>query len=101
MSKSSQEVLNGTESEKGFQVGFRPIDVRLVAASDPQAVVQGAVRDLDTLGQSTIVTITLDSLLLKAKVNVRKAPDRGENVGITVDTEKLYFFEAHTGKRLS
>lgn len=83
------------------QVGFRPVDVRLTVPDEEGAAVNGEVRQMDTLGQSTIVTVGFDSLELKAKIDTSVAPSRGANVGVEVDSSKLCFFNPETGANLS
>lgn len=99
--ESAKSLLANALNGASLQVGFRPIDVRVLPPTDPETVVRGVVRQVDTLGQSTIVTIKFDSLLLKAKIDVSQAPERGANVGVAVNPSRLFFFESESGTRLS
>jgi multiple sugar transport system ATP-binding protein len=91
-----------SEKLKGgkLKVGIRPKDIQLVAESAETIHAKGRVKDVDTLGQTTVVTIMVGSTETKAKVSTEQAPDRASNVGLVLDDSKLYYFDAETDLRI-
>lgn len=93
--------LLATEVGRGkLKVGVRPKDVQLVPEAAEDSYAKGQVREVDTLGQTTVVNVEIGSLEIKAKVATRAAPERGANVGVTFDSSKLYYFNSDTGLRI-
>lgn len=83
-----------------LKVGIRPKDIRLVSEGSEDVHATGQVRGVDTLGQTTIVTVMIGPVELKVKVPTAQAPDRGSNVGLVLDSAKLYYFDAETDLRI-
>lgn len=95
-----RSLLAGQTGHDIFKVGVRPKDIRLVAEDDTAAHARGRAREVDTLGQTTIVTVEVGPVEIKAKVATRDAPDRNSNIGLILDSSKLYYFNADTGVRI-
>ena len=82
------------------KVGIRPVDMLLLPPGAPEAVVSGRVREVDALGQTTVATIAVGSLEVKAKLSTYQAPDRGSTVGLGLESSKLHYFDAETDRRI-
>ena len=95
-------VAPGAPPSLGGQVlvGIRPKDIRLEAVDVEGVQTTVQVKDLHTLGQTTVVTVMAGSLEMKAKVPTYDAPARESNVGLVVDTEMLHYFDMETRRRI-
>ena len=82
-------------------VGVRPKDIALVSSDSEAAHVGGQVRDVDTLGQTTVVLVMVGGLEMKVKVLTSDAPQRGSEVILALDTTKLHFFDAESTLRVA
>lgn len=83
------------------KVGFRPGDVRILAEGDPSALARAETREVDTLGQASVVGLQLGAVALKARLPTGEAPARGQVVGIAVDRAKLHYFDPGSGARIA
>jgi multiple sugar transport system ATP-binding protein len=81
-------------------IGIRPKDISLSIAENKNAQTQGKVKEVETLGQTSIVVLTIGCLELKAKVATADAPARDSLVNVFLDTSKLHYFSSETQKRL-
>lgn len=90
------------QAEKGGEllVGFRPVELHLPAAAEVAEYQRGPAKDIDTLGQSTIVGIQMGSLEVKAKVLTGDAPERGDIVGVDVSSAELHYFDPESQRRV-
>ena len=77
-----------------LKIGIRPVDIRLVPADDPRAHTRGEVVLLDTLGQTSIVTVRLKSEEIKAKVSSDVIPRLHSTIGLEMDINRFYYFDA-------
>lgn len=95
-------IAQGAPSSLGSQVlvGIRPKDIALrpVDAEGTQTTAQ--VKDLDTLGQTTVVTVMAGSLEMKVKILTYDAPARDSQVGLVFDTSMLHYFDVDTQRRV-
>jgi multiple sugar transport system ATP-binding protein len=78
-------------------VGIRPKDIQLINGDSADAGhTRGRVRDVDTLGQTSIVSVTVGCIEIKVKTATANAPDRDSLVSLNLDLTKLYYFDAAT-----
>ena len=90
-----------TKASKGkLKVGIRPVDVHLVPGCVDDACATGLVKDNDPLGQTTISTVVLGTMEIKAKISTRSTPPRGGAVSLIVEGNKLHYFDPETGCRI-
>jgi multiple sugar transport system ATP-binding protein len=82
-------------------VGIRPKDITLVTGNVDDAHTRGRVKDLDTLGQTTVALVAVGCLEMKVKVLTSEAPPRDSLVSLFVDTTKLYYFDSETRCRVA
>lgn len=97
--KSWALVSESVESGK-LKVGIRPKDIQLVPEGAETMHARGQVKDIDTLGQTTVVTVRVGPLTIKAKIPTEQAPDRGSNVGLVLDSTRFHYFNAETDLRI-
>jgi ABC-type sugar transport system ATPase subunit len=100
ISNESQRLLTEKNVEHQLKVGLRPKDIKMVPASDPRAHAQGTVSLIDTLGQTSIVTVVFGKSEIKAKINSNDLPELHSKIGLEYDINSLYFFDATTGIRV-
>jgi multiple sugar transport system ATP-binding protein len=81
-------------------IGIRPKDIHFVPENAVGAHTRGRVKDVDTLGQTSIVIATVGCLELKVKVPTSEAPERDSLVNMTLDISQLHYFEASSKTRL-
>jgi len=82
-----------------LKIGVRPKDIQLVPES-AEAHVRALVKEIETLGQTTVVTVTIDGLEMKIKVPTEQTPARDSIVGLVLDTSRLHYFDAETERRI-
>ena len=94
--KYDDQISEGQE----ITLGFRPHDVLL--SEKPRAdYSKGSVYVVEPLGESTIISIKVDDLLIKAEIdgNVYSwTPD--EDVFFKLDNERCHLFDQNTAKRI-
>ena len=89
--------LTESVSERALLCGVRPEHVRFDAASALRAEVVGT----EYLGHSQIVTLTTAvGSLLRAKVGVEVAAQRGDRVGLAFDAHAVSLFDQQSGRAL-
>jgi multiple sugar transport system ATP-binding protein len=82
------------KSRKGkVLVGIRPKDIKLISGDVESAHTKGRVKDVDTLGQTAVVLVTIGCLELKVKIATEEAPARNDLVNLMLDTSKLHYFD--------
>ncbi len=95
-----QAMLAGKTGFCKLKVGIRPKDIHIVPAGDARAHTVGEVVLLDTLGQTSIVTLRLRNEEVKAKINSDDLPKLHETVGLEFDVNALYYFDGDTNLRI-
>jgi multiple sugar transport system ATP-binding protein len=89
------------QSRKGkVIIGIRPKDIKLVMGDSDTSQAKGQVKDVDTLGQTSVALVTIGALELKVKLNTDDAPARNIQVGVNVDSSKLHYFDAESKSRI-
>lgn len=83
-----------------LKLGFRPKDVRLGEANGEGSHASGQVKLIETFGRTSVLTIDVGTVPVKATVISDEAPEIGSNVGLALDPEKLFFFNADTTLRI-
>ncbi|MFN3307836.1 MAG: ABC transporter ATP-binding protein [Anaerolineales bacterium] len=86
--------------EKNLMVGVRPRDIHLVSPSSSDALLRGQVKYVQVLGETSILTVTMDSHEVRVKMSTQTAPNRGEAVGLSFAIQDCHFFNPRTEKRL-
>jgi ABC-type sugar transport system ATPase subunit len=81
-------------------LGTRPKDISLVPGNVEEAHTRGRVKDLDTLGQTTVVLVAVGCLEMKVKILTAEAPARDSLVSLFLDTTELHYFNAESRCRL-
>jgi multiple sugar transport system ATP-binding protein len=81
-------------------IGIRPKDIRIVPENTKGIHTRGRVKDVDTLGQTSIVIVEIGKLELKLKVATSDAPERNNLINMILDTTQLHFFDPITKCRL-
>jgi multiple sugar transport system ATP-binding protein len=79
-----------------LKIGLRPVDIRLTAPDDPNATTRGEVVLLDTLGQTSIVTVRMKREEIKAKVSSDFLPELHSTIGLQMESQRFYYFDAAT-----
>jgi multiple sugar transport system ATP-binding protein len=82
-------------------VGIRPKDVTLSQGESDKAHTKGRIIDVDTLGQTTVVTAEVGCLHVKVKTSTAEAPERDSLVSLTLDSTRLHYFDPETEVRIS
>lgn len=83
-----------------IMVGIRPKDLYIVPASDPQVQFHAEARHIQVLGETSIVSLSVDSYDLRAKLGTQDAPARGDNVGLKINLADCHFFNPQTRLRV-
>jgi ABC-type sugar transport system ATPase subunit len=99
--QQDQARLAAQPGERAVKLGVRPKDIRLTAPGDPAAHTLGRVTLIDTLGQTSIITLEAQREVIKVKASSDRLPAVGETAGLILDSERLYFFDAATDIRLN
>ncbi len=91
-----------TERVEGgeLKVGIRAKDIQLVPESAEIVHAKGRVKDVETLGQTTVVIVMVGSVEVKVKIPTAQAPDRDSRVGLVLDSSKLHYFDVKTDYRI-
>ncbi len=97
---SIRSKLSAAEIENQVLLGVRPRDIKLVSPSSSEALLHGQVKYVQVLGETSILTVTLDSHEVRVKMNTQDAPNRGESVGLNFTAEDCHFFDPRTEKRI-
>jgi multiple sugar transport system ATP-binding protein len=83
-----------------LQLGIRPEDVRIVEASEANAV-RATVVAVEPLGAETHFVVRADDVELRARVPGFDHRGRGAEIGVAIDEARVLFFEADgEGKRI-
>jgi multiple sugar transport system ATP-binding protein len=86
---------------KRIKAGIRPKDLAVVSPTAEGVNATADVGLVQILGETSVLTLQVDSAELRAKLATDKAPARGSNVGLVFDVSKCYFFDAQTEKRIA
>jgi len=91
-----------TERVEGreLKVGIRAKDIQLVPESAEIVHARGRVKDVEALGQTTVITVMVGSVEIKVKVPTAQAPDRDSRVGLVLDSSKFRYFDVKTDHRI-
>jgi multiple sugar transport system ATP-binding protein len=93
--------LRSSIEGRGVRVGVRPTDLGLVATeSCGESSLQGEVYVCEPLGRYTVITVKIGDAFLKVKVEGHFRVREKEKVGLSLDRDRLYFFDAQTGNAL-
>lgn len=98
--EKAQHMLAEKLGECQLIIGARPRDIRLLPVDDQRAHTRGEVVLIDTLGQTSIVTIRIKTTEIKAKINSDDLPKLHSLVGLLFEPESFYYFDSATSLRL-
>jgi multiple sugar transport system ATP-binding protein len=101
ISPQDQALLQAKVRNGRVKVGIRPKDIVFTSCEADGLHSVGEVEEVETLGQTTVVTLIVGCLRLKTKVPTLEAPTRGDKVGIVLHTDQLHYFDAETDRRLA
>jgi multiple sugar transport system ATP-binding protein len=96
-----QQKLAEKNVEHQLKIGLRPKDIRMVPSDDARAHSHGTVALLDTLGQTSIVTVLSGKNIIKAKINSNDLPELNSEIGLEYDIDSFYYFHASNGTRVA
>jgi multiple sugar transport system ATP-binding protein len=95
-----KDVPAGLPADKVL-VGIRPKEVTIIPGEDAdKAHTKGRVREVDTLGQTSVISVTVGCLEVKVKMATVDAPSRDDLVSLSFDLKKLHYFDAETKVRI-
>jgi multiple sugar transport system ATP-binding protein len=97
---AARSLLTEQVGQGKLKLGIRPKDIQVVPESTGNFHVRGQAKNIDTLGQTTIVTVEVGSLELKVKVGTQTAPERGSYMSLILDNSRIYYFNAETDMRI-
>lgn len=94
------DILNTTATSSELLLGIRPEDVLVIKAKDKgKGDFTANIHTIEPLGLDAIATIKIGDKLLHIRVPRDFKAGMGEEVGISLDRQKMYIFDAKTGKR--
>jgi multiple sugar transport system ATP-binding protein len=84
-------------------LGVRPEDFRVVSENDEGVLVH--VNVIEELGADAYVYADMEGteepVTLIARVDARKPPQRGHNIRLSIDPDRVHLFSSSTGERVS
>jgi multiple sugar transport system ATP-binding protein len=84
-------------------LGVRPEDFRVVSENDEGVLVH--VNVIEELGADAYVYADMEGteepVTLIARVDARKPPQRGHNIRLAIDPDRVHLFSSSTGERVS
>lgn len=95
----SSQVIMGSMAREVI-LGVRPRDVRLVPPTSEDALLRAEVKNVQVLGETSIVTAVMNSHELRIKMTTQNVPNRGESVGLCFSTKDCHFFDPRTEQRI-
>jgi len=86
---------------KPFIVGIRPKDITLEPGDGGGTAFRGVVKHVQILGETSITSLKMDHLELRAKMATQSAPAAGEVVGVQFNPHDFHFFDTETKLRIA
>ena len=84
------------------EIGLRPEHVSITAdGTDAETVFAARVADIEPLGMHTTVALNLGGVQFLATASGEREFSDGAQVNVTIETDKLHFFDPETGRRLT
>ncbi|MEE8525654.1 MAG: ABC transporter ATP-binding protein [Thermoanaerobaculia bacterium] len=84
------------------EIGLRPEHVSITAdGTDAETVFAARVADIEPLGMHTTVALNLGGVQFLATASGEREFSDGAQVNVTIETDKLHFFDPETGRRLA
>jgi multiple sugar transport system ATP-binding protein len=80
-------------------LGQRPEDLRLVPAGEGDLA--GEIFSSELLGDSALIGVSIGRAIVNVKTGPEQRPRIGESAGLRLDRNKLHFFDASTGVRVT
>lgn len=92
--------MKGTNSK--LKIGIRPTDIRLTqpVINDKNTHIQGKVVRLETIGQTSIITVETNLIEVKVKISSNWRPELNSTVGLELRNDCFYFFDSTTTLRV-
>ena len=97
---NAPSAISVTTNKGKVLIGIRPKDIRIIPENSKGVHTRGRVREVDTLGQTSIVIVEIGKLELKLKVATSEAPERNNLINMILDTTQLHYFDPGTKCRL-
>ncbi len=86
-------------NQNSVTLGIRPEDIHL--CQDPQqAHLQGRIYSIEMTGESTLITVEIDSNLIVARADKQFTAEIGESVSFSFNTLHRYLFNTHSEQRI-
>lgn len=86
--------------DKKVAVGIRPKDLQVVSPDDRGAQFKAEVKFVQVLGETSVLSCTIDSHDLRVKLGTQAAPASGEHVGLKMNSADCHFFNPQTSLRV-
>ena len=86
---------------KQFTIGIRPKDIVLTPGEAGESAFKGVVKHVQVLGETSIASLKIDHLDLRAKMATQNAPSDGDAVGILFSTADFHYFDAQSNLRIT
>lgn len=97
--EASREALAAQPRGRALKLGIRPTQVTASLTEQPGAL-RAEVYVLELLGGVAVLTVSLGGSLVRVRVKPEFRAELGETVFLTLDRDKLRFFDGETGLRL-
>lgn len=94
------DILNTTATGSELVLGIRPEDILILQGkAKGEGDFTANIHTIEPLGLDAIATVRIGDKLLRIRVTRDFKAGIGEEVGISLDRQKMYIFDAKTGKR--
>ena len=94
------EILNTTATSPELILGIRPEDISILQGNTKgKGDFTASIHTIEPLGLEAIASIKIGDKLIHIRVARDFMGSMGEEVGISLDKQRMYIFDAKTGKR--
>jgi multiple sugar transport system ATP-binding protein len=90
----------GKASAAKAVLGVRPEDVKVVSAQDKEANLVAPIFSVELTGESTLVSVPAGNRLLSVRADKEFAGDFDQAVGIRVNPQRVFLFDATSQNRI-
>lgn len=82
-------------------VGIRAKDIQILSVDSPEALTKANAKHIQVLGETSVVTLSLNDVEIYIKLPTQDAPQRSEKVGVSFEAKNCHFFDPITNLRLN
>lgn len=88
-------------SSNKILLGIRPEDIRVTSPTHPEAV-RGRLLVSEVLGADQVLLVDVGGVSIRVKTGLKEVPVRstGAEIGLIIDFNRIYLFDAKTGRAL-